>query len=79
MDENPGLVAMGLGFCAAVLGGFIGLVSQSGSDLGKEIVVAGRSEAEVMGSLAQLNRLARLRSLPWYRSAGGRPGRPVDR
>lgn len=64
MDEYPGLVAVGVGFCAAVLGGFIGLVSQSGSDLGKEFVIAGRPEAEVKGAWAQLNRLARLRSLP---------------
>jgi hypothetical protein len=64
MDEYPGLIAMGIGFCTAVLGGFIGLVSQSGSDLGKEIVIAGRPEAEVKGSWARLNRLARLRSLP---------------
>jgi hypothetical protein len=59
--EYPVLSAMYFGFLGAVVGGFIGLVSQSGNDLGTEIVIAGRPEAEVEGALAKLSRFARLR------------------
>jgi len=62
MDEYPDLIAVGSGFFAAVLGGFIGLVSQSGADLGKEVIIAGKPQAEVKASMAKLSRFARLRS-----------------
>lgn len=61
--EYPLLVPMYCGFIGAVVGGFIGLVSQSGSDLGAEVVIAGRSEAEVEDALAKLSRLVRRRTL----------------
>ncbi len=64
MEENPGLIAAVLGLGGAVLGGFIASASQSGPDPGREFIIAGRPEASVKGALAELNRLARFRSLP---------------
>jgi hypothetical protein len=59
--EYPVLTAMQFGFLGAVVGGFIGLVSQSGDENGTDVVIAGRPEAEVDAALAKLSRFARLR------------------
>ncbi len=64
MDENPGLIAAVLGLGGAVLGGFVASASRSGTDPGKEFVIAGRPEASVKGVWTELKRLARFRSLP---------------
>jgi hypothetical protein len=60
--DYPVLTALQFGFLGAVLGGFIGLVSQSGGDSGTEVVIAGRPEAEVDAALARMSRYARLRA-----------------
>jgi len=62
INEYPEMSAIQLGIVGAILGGFVGVVTQSGTGRGREIVIAGRPEAEVERVWAKLNRLARERS-----------------
>lgn len=61
INDYPEVSAIQFGIAGAILGGCVGVVTKSGTGRGREIVIAGRPEAEVERKWAKLYRLSRLR------------------